>query len=33
MKSRFALGAATVLMACVQSAYADPTEPQFRALY
>jgi acetylornithine deacetylase/succinyl-diaminopimelate desuccinylase-like protein len=33
MKSRFALGAVTVLMACVQSAYADPTEPQFRALY
>ena len=33
MKSRFALGAATVLMAFVQSAYADPTEPQFRALY
>ena len=33
MKSRFALGAIIVLMACVQSAYADPTEPQFRALY
>ena len=34
MKSRFVLGAVTVLMACVQSAYAaDPTEQQFRALY
>ncbi len=33
MKSRFTLGAVTVLMACVQNAYADPTEPQFRALY
>ncbi|MBV7538818.1 M20/M25/M40 family metallo-hydrolase [Duganella sp. sic0402] len=34
MKSRFVLGAATAMLACVQGAYAaDPTEPQFRALY
>jgi acetylornithine deacetylase/succinyl-diaminopimelate desuccinylase-like protein len=34
MKSRFVLGAVTAMLACVQSAYAaDPTEPQFRALY
>jgi acetylornithine deacetylase/succinyl-diaminopimelate desuccinylase-like protein len=37
MKSRFVLGAVSAMLACVQSAYAvqaaDPTEPQFRALY
>ena len=34
MKSRLVLGAVTAMLACVQSAYAaDPTEPQFRALY
>ena len=33
MKSRLVLGAVTALMACVQNAYADPTEQQFRALY
>jgi acetylornithine deacetylase/succinyl-diaminopimelate desuccinylase-like protein len=34
MKSRFVLGAVSVLMSCVQSTYAaDPTEQQFRALY
>lgn len=33
MKSRFVLGAVTALVACMQNAYADPTEQQFRALY
>jgi acetylornithine deacetylase/succinyl-diaminopimelate desuccinylase-like protein len=34
MKSRFVLGAATAMLACVHNAYAaDPTEQQFRALY
>jgi acetylornithine deacetylase/succinyl-diaminopimelate desuccinylase-like protein len=34
MKWRYVLGAVSTMLACVQGAYAaDPTEPQFRALY